>query len=142
MNIKQRCALLVVSPLYGGVCSASSTRKRCITTRVTELSAADVGLGRHCSDTHADVGGRRRPGPTVRPTSAADVGLRLTQHRHCLRLQSSVGLLLNTVSQFGLVRAVNNKSGRHCTNTLVIDSTYLYSVFGLLIMKTIMSLNR
>ena len=80
--------------------------------------------------------------PTLTPTSAADVGLRPTQHRHCLRLQSSVGLLLNTVSQFGLVRAVNNKSGRHCTNTLVIDSTYLYCVFGLLIMKTIMSLNR
>ena len=103
-------------------------------------------IGRHYSEVGGRVGAVSASGRNRRcfgaMSASGDVGLRLTQHRHCLRLQSSVGLLLNTVSHFGLVRAVNNKSGRHCTNTLVIDSTYLYYVFGLRIMKTIMSLNR
>ena len=57
-------------------------------------------------------------------------------------LQSSASVLLDTISRFGLIIAVNNKSGRHCNKTLVFDGMYMYYVFGLSIMGTIMSINR
>ena len=87
------------------------------------------------------VGRRRRPRSDTGPTLLRRRS-RLTQHWHRFRLQSSVGLFFNTVSWFGLVMAVNNKSGPHLSKTPVIDSMYLYCVFGLRIMNTIVSLNR